>query len=77
MQIWTIGYSLSDNMDQKFFIEVFAKGPFEAYRNGWEISTIIEKLPHEKILLVVINPGTIEENTRRFKISGENIKKTL
>tara|TARA_Y100000992_G_C21267517_1_gene494745 strand:+ start:2218 stop:2451 length:234 start_codon:yes stop_codon:yes gene_type:complete len=77
MQVWTIGYSLSDNMDEKYFIEVFAKGPFEAYRNGWEVSTIVEKLPHEKILIAVVNHGTIEENTRRFKIKIENVKKTL
>jgi hypothetical protein len=77
MQVWTIGYSLSENMDTKYFIEVFAKGPFEAYRNGWEISTIVEKVPHDKILIVVVNYGTVEENTKRFKIKSENVKKTL
>ena len=74
METWTIGYTRTDNLDAKYFIEVFAKGPFEAYRNGWEMAAIIEKLPHEQLMLVVINVGTIEENKRRFKIKDENIK---
>ena len=74
METWTIGYTRTDNLDERYFIEVFAKGPFEAYRNGWEMAAIIEKLPHEQLMLVVINPGTIEENKRRFKIEDKNIK---
>jgi len=74
MDTWTIGYIKKENLDEKFFIEVFAKGPFEAYRNGWEMATIIEKLPHEQLMLVVINVGTIEENKKRFKIKEESIK---
>ncbi len=74
MGTWTIGYTRTDNLDEKYFIEVFAKGPFEAYRNGWEMAAIIEKLPHEQLMLVVINAGTIEENKRRFKITDKNIK---
>ena len=74
METWTIGYTRTDNLDEKYFIEVFAKGPFEAYRNGWELATIIERIPHEKIMLIVINAGTIEENKKRFKITDDNIK---
>ena len=74
METWTIGYIKTDNLDEKYFIEVFAKVPFEAYRNGWEMATIIEKLPHEQLMLVVINVGTIEENKKRFKIKEESIK---
>ena len=74
METWTIGYTRTDNLDEKYFIEVFAKGPFEAYRNGWEMAAIIEKISHDELMLVVINAGTIEENRRRFKIKDENIK---
>jgi len=74
METWTIGYTRTDNLDEKYFIEVFAKGPFEAYRNGWELATIIERIPHEQIMLIVINAGTIEENKKRFKITDDNIK---
>lgn len=74
METWTIGYTRTDDLDEKYFIEVFAKGPFEAYRNGWEMAAIIEKISHDKLMLVVINAGTIEENKRRFKIKDENIK---
>ena len=74
METWTIGYTRTDDLDEKYFIEVFAKGPFEAYRNGWEMAAIIEKISHDKLMLVVINAGTIEENKRRFKIKDKNIK---
>ena len=47
METWTIGYTRTDNLDQKYFIEVFAKGPFEAYRNGQEMAAIIEKISHD------------------------------
>jgi len=74
METWTMVYTRTDNLDEKYFIEVFAKGPFEAYRNGWELATIIERIPHEQIMLIVINAGTIEENKKRFKITDDNIK---
>lgn len=74
METWTIGYIKTENLDKKYFIEVFAKGPFEAYRNGWEMAAIIEKLPHEQLMLVVIQAGTIEENRKRFKIKDKDIK---
>jgi len=74
METWTIGYTRTDNLDEKYFIEVFAKGPFEAYRNGWELATIIERIHNEQIMLIVINAGTIEENKKRIKIKDDNIK---
>lgn len=75
MHTWTIGYMLDSNDVDQFFIEVFASNVFEAYRNGWEIVTIIECRPHEEISLKVIEPGEIEANKHRYKIKDENIKK--
>ena len=74
MQTWTIGYILEGDED-KYFIEVFASNVFEAYRNGWEIITIIEKRPYKEILLKVIEPGETDSHRNRYKITDEKIKK--
>ena len=77
MHIWTIGYIVDSDKKNPAYIEVFAKTAFEAYRNGWEMSTILENRKHESIALILIKEGDIESNKRRFKIDDKFIKKVL
>jgi hypothetical protein len=77
MCIWTIGYVVDDNKSSPKYVEVYASGPFEAYRNGWEIAAIIEKIPHKRIYLTVIQAGDIESNKKRYKIEEELVIKRI
>jgi len=77
MSIWTIGYVVNGDKSLPRYIEVYSSGPFEAYRNGWEVAAIIEKTNHEKIALTVIQSGDIDSNKKRFKIEEEFIIKRI
>ena len=77
MCIWTIGYIIDGDKSKPRYIEVFSTSPFEAYRNGWEVSAIIEKLPHKRISLTVIHAGDIDSNKKRYKIEEEFVIKRI
>ena len=77
MPVWTIGYIVDGDDLKPAYIEVFANTAFEAYRNGWEMSTILESKKHERIVLILIKEGSIESNKQRHKIEEKFIKKVL
>ena len=77
MGIWTIGYIVDGDKENPRFVEVYSSGPFEAYRNGWELAAIIEKASHERIALIVIQSGDIEANKKRYKIQDQFILKRI